>query len=121
MAAKVRLLDTHPYLARALFAISTHPLPGLGTLAVDNRWRLAYDPDILDAWSVPEIAGVLYHEVLHLLRDHAGRSGSRVPEAWNAACDAEINDDLRPLIDQSKKAYARVRPYTLDKRVQPCV
>ena len=53
MAAKVRLLDTHPYLARALFAISTHPLPGLGTLAVDNRWRLAYDPDILDACSVP--------------------------------------------------------------------
>ena len=95
MAAKVRLLDTHPYLARALFAISTHPLPGLGTLAVDNRWRLAYDPDILDAWSVPEIAGVLYHEVLHLLRDHAGRSGTRQPDAWNLACDAEINDDLR--------------------------
>jgi predicted metal-dependent peptidase len=95
MAARVRLLDTHPYLARALFAISMHPFTGLGTLAVDNKWRLAYDPDILAAWSVPEIAGVLYHEVLHLLRDHAGRVGHRIPSAWNIACDAEINDDLR--------------------------
>jgi predicted metal-dependent peptidase len=95
MAARVRLLDTHPYLARALFAISTHPLPGLGTLSVDSKWRLAYDPDILAVWSVPEIAGVLYHEVLHLLRDHAGRAGHRTPSAWNVACDAEINDDLR--------------------------
>ncbi|MBI5768515.1 MAG: phosphatase PAP2 family protein [Verrucomicrobia bacterium] len=33
----------------------------------------------------------------------------------------DINDDLRPLIDQSKKAYARPRPYALDPRVQPCV
>ena len=95
MAAKVRLLDTHPYLARALFAITAYPMPGLGTFAVDSRWRLAFDPDVLSAWSIPEIAGVLYHEVLHLLRDHAGRADRRAPEAWNVACDAEINDDLR--------------------------
>jgi predicted metal-dependent peptidase len=95
MAARVRLLNTHPYLAQALVRIETFPVAGIGTLAVDNWWRLAYDPDILDAWSVPEIAGVLYHEVLHLLRDHAGRAGSRDAEAWNVACDAEINDDLR--------------------------
>ena len=95
MAAKVRLIDTHPYLARAMFAVTAYPMPGLGTFSVDKRWRLAYDPDILGAWSIPEIAGVLYHEVLHLLRDHAGRADRREPEAWNVACDAEINDDLR--------------------------
>lgn len=32
-----------------------------------------------------------------------------------------INDDLRPLVDASKKQYARIRPYALDPRVQPCV
>ena len=95
MAARARLADTHPYITRALFAISSHAIPGLGTVAVDSRWRLAYDPGILEMWSVPQIAGVLYHEVLHLLRDHAGRAGARHPVAWNVACDAEINDDLR--------------------------
>jgi len=71
------------------------PLPGLGTIGVDRHWRLVYDPATVVTWTVPEVAGVLYHEVWHLLRDHAGRAAGRDAQAWNLACDAEINDDLR--------------------------
>ena len=33
----------------------------------------------------------------------------------------DANEDLRPLVDASKKQYARPRPYKTDGRVQPCV
>ncbi len=33
----------------------------------------------------------------------------------------DVNDDLRPMVDASKKRYARARPYAVDPRVQPCV
>ena len=74
----------------------TH-VPGLDTFAVDAAWRLYLDPDTLHAWDVEEVAGVLLHEVGHLLRDHHRRHTERPvhhPFAWNLAADAEINDDL---------------------------
>ncbi len=95
-AAAYRLVGSHPYLAAALWAMPRSPCPGLGTLAVDQRWRLYYDPETVLAWSVEELAGVLYHELCHLLRDHAGRAAAFAdPRRWNLAADAEINDDLR--------------------------
>jgi acid phosphatase (class A) len=33
----------------------------------------------------------------------------------------DVNDDLRPMVDASKKRYARARPYAVDPRVKPCV
>lgn len=88
-----------PYFATALFALRVVAASALGTFAVDPSWRLFADPEAVDRWSVEEIGGVLLHEVMHLLRDHAARGENQdvsdwTAEAWNAACDAEINDDL---------------------------
>jgi predicted metal-dependent peptidase len=99
-AARLRAADAYPYLALALFALTPVSAPNLGTLAVDARWRLYVDPDQLHAWTVPECAGVLLHEVGHLVRDHAGRArlasvDARSLRRWNIAADVEINDDLR--------------------------
>jgi predicted metal-dependent peptidase len=70
--------------------------PGLGTLAVDDRWRLYFDPEVAVAWQPEELSAVVYHEVCHLLRDHAGRAAIAQDRLrWNLACDAEINDDLK--------------------------
>lgn len=33
----------------------------------------------------------------------------------------DVNDDLRPMVDASKKRYARARPYAIEPRVKPCV
>jgi predicted metal-dependent peptidase len=88
-----------PYFAAALFALRPVAAPGLGTFAVDAAWRLYIDPDIVNQWEIEDTGAVLLHEVLHLLRDHAGRAEdqgvtARTAAAWNIACDAEINDDL---------------------------
>ncbi|HUS61646.1 MAG TPA: VWA-like domain-containing protein [Acidimicrobiales bacterium] len=88
-----------PYLATALFATTVVPSPGIKGLAVDPRWRLYADPEVLDAWSVEQIGSVLVHHVGHLLRDHAGRAtalgiSSETEADWVSAADMEINDDL---------------------------
>ena len=94
-AARLRLVKDRPYLAAAVWSLGGPvATPGLSTLAVDRNWRLYYDPAILDRWTVEELAGVLYHEACHLLRDHAARLRAFDPRTANIAGDAEINDDL---------------------------
>ena len=102
-AARFRLSEKRPYISQALFAITMRPLAGLGRVGVDRHWRLAYDPATVVTWTVPEVAGVLYHEVWHLLRDHAGRAVGRDAQVWNLACDAEINDDLVDEIEHDER------------------
>lgn len=93
-AARLLLAKERPYLASASWALQPVPKPGLGTLAVDMYWRIYYDPDILARWPVEVIEGVLYHEICHLLRNHAERMKDFHPRLSNIAVDAEINDDL---------------------------
>ena len=99
----VRLAAYHvcPYYASGLFSLMPVAAPGYGTWAVDKWWRLYIDPALLvgdQAWSIQDAAGVLLHELGHLLRVHAERAAA-LPQPyahplWNLAADAEINDDL---------------------------
>jgi len=99
--ASGRLWAAHrfPYFSAGLFALIPVPSGGIGTMAVDGRWRLYVDPDVVEAWSVTQVGAVLVHEMGHLLRDHRARAhdlgvGAEGALAWNIAGDAEINDDL---------------------------
>lgn len=90
-AARLKVYKRHPYSAAVLLAL--RPVEAsIGTLAVDAGWRLYYDPAL--TWSVDELAAVVWHEVNHVLRDHAGRRCGRNAAAWNLAADAEINPDV---------------------------
>lgn len=98
-AARLWASTRFPYFATGLFAMVPTPATGLGTMAVDVYWRVYVDPEVLKAWSVPQIGATLVHELGHLLREHAGRAADlgivdATADAWNIACDAEINDDL---------------------------
>jgi len=94
-AARLRLVRERPYLAAAVWALVPVEVQGLGSMAVDMYWRLYYDPEIIQKWSVEEVEGVLYHELCHLLREHSERLKHFPQKAANIAADAEINDDLR--------------------------
>ena len=98
-AARLRAAQAQPFLGVALYALTPCSSPGLGTFAVDERWRLFIDPASLEEWSVAEVAGVLLHEIGHIVRCHADRArasfvDSTTHDLWNLAGDAEINDDL---------------------------
>ncbi|AEE97651.1 VWA domain-containing protein [Mahella australiensis] len=93
-AARLRLVKERPYLASAALALHPVEKPGLETMAVDQYWRLYYDPVVVERWTAEEMSGVLYHEICHLIRDHASRMKNLDHTIANIATDAEINDDL---------------------------
>lgn len=98
-AGRLWAATRYPYFAAGLFALAPVASPGIGTMAIDPLWRLYVDPAAVEAWTVAQVGSVLVHELGHLLRDHASRGselgvGAQEAQAWNIACDAEINDDL---------------------------
>ncbi|MFN0091955.1 MAG: DUF2201 family putative metallopeptidase [Acidimicrobiales bacterium] len=97
-AARLAAANRYPYLASALFATPIIDSPGIGTVAIDESWRLYVDPAVVAALSVDQLAGMLVHHASHLLRDHSERAkAAGVDQAnaghWLDAADAEINDD----------------------------
>jgi predicted metal-dependent peptidase len=95
-AAVLRLSWDRPYLSALLWSTPIVAAPGIGTMAADQYGRVYYEPSAVTGWTVEEAAGVLYHELCHLIHDHAGRGASLENSyLWNLAADAEINDDLR--------------------------
>lgn len=99
-AARLRAAEAQPFLAVALYALTAVADPSQSTFGVDERWRLYVNPEKLREWPVLQVAGVLLHEVGHVVRDHAGRARTLMIAdelsryLWNVAADAEINDDL---------------------------
>lgn len=104
LKARFKALSMHPYDGDAI--ASMIPVQGdVGTCAVDKYWRCYYDVKFLSTLSVNQAAGVVLHEVYHLLDRHAERAellginkDMEDPElhfqAWNLACDASINERL---------------------------
>lgn len=108
-----------PYFTTALMAISPFEREGLGTFAVDKRWRMYYDPQKCIEYTVLEIAAVWLHEVGHLIRSHSKRFSelegfNHDPRIFNCAGDAAINSDLRDsdviLPNPEKRYYAESNP-----------
>jgi len=69
---------------------------GYGTLGVTKRRVLIVDPCVIATWCRETLATVLAHELGHGFANHHDRCRDigAVPELFNFAADAEINDDL---------------------------
>ena len=96
-AARLWAASRFPYLASGMFGITPVEAPGIGTVAIDDRWLLWIDPQVAAAWSPAQFGSVLVHHVCHLLREHGQRAAiaaDEQAEAWVQCADAEINDDL---------------------------
>ena len=133
--ARILLMKGRPYLATAAWAlqpVATNSALVAGTLAVDQHWRLYYNPAALPAWTPEQFAAVLYHELHHLLRGHHQRATNLVGDfgadpienvvlasklrVANLAEDCEINDDLEdekiklPPVDYATPAKFGLKP-----------
>ena len=60
------------------------------TAATDGR-DVFYNAEFLGKLSLPELDGVLLHEVLHAALGHVTRRGGRDPQRWNIAADIVVN------------------------------
>ncbi len=59
--------------------------------AIDAANRIYLNPEALERLTLPEIRGVLVHELLHGVYRHHPRMQQRDPHRWNIATDAVIN------------------------------
>ena len=94
-----------PYLSKGLFRLTFVETDEVETMAVDEFWRSYYNPAFVSGLPRRLLAGVLLHELLHLLRCHHDRFlavlnseaidralASSLHFRWNVAGDLEIND-----------------------------
>ncbi|HTB54084.1 MAG TPA: hypothetical protein VK719_02425, partial [Trebonia sp.] len=100
-AARIWAAARFPYLASGIFGAQVTAVPGLDSVAIDERWQLAADPELVAGWSAAQFGSVLVHHVCHILRHHSERALATAvtkddSRQWLSAADAEINDDLIP-------------------------
>jgi len=90
-AARAVAAARAPYFASALLSLVPVPVPGLGTIGVTARMHLLYDPEVVERWTAPQLAGGLAHEVLHVVLHHLSRHREHDPKVANVAQDLAVN------------------------------
>lgn len=103
---RIRMIATsrQPYVAEAILRLIPVSTPDIKTMAVDKFWRLYIDFDYIMNKGYEYGAGILAHEIWHVLRKHEQRgeelnfSSTDLQDIWNIAGDLEINDDIENLI-----------------------
>lgn len=104
-------------LRRALMSITPVVTEAVPTAAVDEWWRMYYNPEFFAGLTALQAAAILVHEVWHLLRHHAWRARSVAvrPETayvWNLAADAEIHEGNDKLLTVLETLPADSQPIT---------
>ncbi len=97
LRARIRLTLAQPFLASAVMRLPVLDVSGLSwcdTAATDG-YHIFYNPAWVSGLSDAQLRGLLAHEVMHVLLDHAGRRSERDALGWNLACDHAINLLLR--------------------------
>ncbi|GEM_PF-810274 len=115
-----------------------HPTMAVGITERRKRPTLFYNPDFVMKLTVEETAGVLVHEVHHLLFGHLTRipdDAEEHPRAWILACEVTCNEHIRfplpgqpytiellqlPPGESTKRRYERLKTRKLPKDVCGC-
>lgn len=96
--AKTRLLLWNPFFGTLLMHFDMQITENAGrcnTALVTNTNLMLFNREFLGSLTVGETVFVLAHEVMHVALSHLLRLEDRIPEVWNLACDAVINDILQ--------------------------
>ena len=86
----LRLRLKSPFFATLAMHANFVERADIPTAATDGR-DVFYNAEFLGNLSLPELDGVLLHEVLHAALGHVTRRGSRDPQRWNIAADIIVN------------------------------
>ena len=118
--ARLRAVKMLPYFFDGVYALIFVEKVDHGTLSVTARGVCFYDPATVIKWGVENTAGVLLHEVGHVLRKHhlrvealgipATEDNARI---INICEDAEIDDDLIPAKIPHPKSHPLIDPVNL--------
>lgn len=111
MAAKIVAQNRWPYLSTVIFSLKIVPSHELPTLAVDDGWRMYYNPSFVLEHTAEVLATMVLHEALHCINKHGERFKSMNQQMeshnlWNLAGDANINQT----IDDAKMPWGNFSP-----------
>jgi len=87
---RFQLATLFPYFNSIIYRLKPRMMKDLPTFGVTPNWVWVYGEKV--PMNETEQVAALFHEINHLLRNHAGRQGDRKHEKWNWAGDFEIND-----------------------------
>jgi predicted metal-dependent peptidase len=83
------------------------------TMGITSSGRIIISASFVEKLDSRQLAGVLCHEMMHLMLMHHSRMGARDPKLWNKAADICINEALRESrIELPPWAYYRPPEYT---------
>lgn len=87
----------------------------LKTMGITKTGRILINPEFVEKLNSVQLAGVLFHEMLHLMLLHHDRAGIRDRWTWNVATDMCINQALKLTgIQLPNEALYPPREYTDD-------
>ncbi|MEN2981311.1 MAG: VWA-like domain-containing protein [Thermus sp.] len=112
--ARAALVREMPYLAAAAMSATLIETEQVPTLSVDKGLRLRYHPGFIAGVSDYDLVALVFHEILHWLRDHPGERGKALLRSlfealedeekarliFQVAYDLEVNDDLEEAFPQ---------------------
>jgi predicted metal-dependent peptidase len=93
-AARLKVRAQAPYFASLLLALVPTSVPGLGTIGVSKDGLLLIDEEWIVQFDPKQVAGLLVHELMHLMHKCHERCGQRDPKLWNMADDLAINPSI---------------------------
>jgi len=102
-AARTRLILDKPFLGALVLRLPLEPVQEAEwckATATDAR-HFYYNPEFIEALTLPETQFILAHEALHCALSHFARRQHRQKQRWDLACDLAINPLL---VDEGLKA-----------------
>jgi len=97
------------FFAYMLLQVNRRPDNSIPTMALSYNINtfspeLLYNENFTLSLSMPELIGVLVHEMIHLAHLHINRRNNRNPSKWNIACDMAVNN----IIEKMKASNAKI-------------
>lgn len=117
--ARHMLYREYPYLSDAIYGCQIKIIKNLmamsrGPACVSKNWIIYIDEDEYKKWSCEETAGIIWHEVNHVLRRHYTRLQYVIStDLANIAADLELHDD-QPRLFPLPKIYQYVNHELFD-------
>lgn len=94
--ARAILKKRAPYMAKTYYGFIPIEQPGIKTMGVSEGMVLVYDPEWVASIPDDEIAAAVFHECMHIVRNHLPRILALPDHALaNIAGDLVINPELR--------------------------
>ena len=89
--AKIQLQEKQPFYSHLSIYIKPKEKKEVGTMGVNKKGELYFNPEFVDKLTEEELLGVFAHEIQHIALQHPFRTKGKEQIIWNIATDLVVN------------------------------